>query len=423
MKEIKDFGVNYNEINLTNDIKLYSFYKPNSPIYFRAFFYAGSQFDNDKPGLAHFCEHIFASGTEKYPTKDIINEKIQEIGGMKNAFTNKKNLWLAIDLADKADLPEMFDVVDQMLNYSLFTQVGIDIERKVILAEQTRKISIPAQHIFDLSSSLLLQGTKIENPVLGFDNSVKMINRNDLLEYRDKYLVNGQVAYFISGDFDEKTVTDSLNIINKMRKPIVLPGVILQIINDKKENIKTLENAEQNYLSLVTRIDQISKKMNIIAADVFTAIFGRGNTSRLHKALRSKRGLVYDVGSSMFINPEYCFFSINTNCKITDTNEVIDIIKSELNLIVQDGITEIELTRAKKIILRNLKFLSESAAYWVEYSAMTELTGYPEPILPDEYINILNTIKIEEVNLFIKSYLTNKELLLAGIGDFSFLKK
>jgi predicted Zn-dependent peptidase len=75
--KMEKFGVDFNETSLTNGVKLYSFYKPNSPIYFRVYFYAGSQFDEGNPGLAHFCEHIMVSGTEKYPTKTILNEKIE----------------------------------------------------------------------------------------------------------------------------------------------------------------------------------------------------------------------------------------------------------------------------------------------------------------------------------------------------------
>ena len=325
MKKLTNFGVEFNEVKLINGVKLYSFYKPNSPIYFRAYFYAGSQFDNDKPGLAHFCEHILVSGTEKYPTKDQLNEKVQEIGGAKNAFTNKKNLWLTINLADKSDLPEMFDVVDQMLNHSLYTQAGIDIERKVILAEQTRKSSNASQYINDLSFSLAFQGTNIQNTVLGFDESVKEINRQDLLDYRDKYLLNGQVAYFISGDFDEKITFAWLNEINKSRVPINLPENQLPIINTKKESIKTVLDTEQNYLSLVTRISPIKERKDMLASNVFNNIFGQSNTSRLHKALRSEKGLVYGVSSNINNTPEYASFSIDTNCKIKDTAEVINL--------------------------------------------------------------------------------------------------
>ena len=260
MKKIKDFGVDFEETSLVNSIKLYSFYKPNSPIYFRVYFYAGSQFDGDKPGLAHFCEHMMVSGTEKYPTKDVLNEKIQKAGIRRNATTSKKNIWLSFDLADKADLLEMFEIVDEILNKSIFAQDTIETERKVILAEQTRKLSNPSANIYDLQYSLIFQGTNIENPGLGFDESVKKIRRDDLINYRDKYLTNGEVTYFISGDFDKKIVTAALNKINNLRQPIKHIKNELPIITEKKQLFQNAANSTQNYLNLSTRIMPIVQK-------------------------------------------------------------------------------------------------------------------------------------------------------------------
>lgn len=423
MKRIKKFGVDFNETKLKNGVKLCSFYKPNSPIYFRVYFYAGSQFDGDKPGLAHFCEHMMVSGTEKYPTKDLLNKIFDEIGARKNAFTSQQNLWFTVDLSDKADLPEMFEIVDQILNKSIFASDIIEKERGAILAEQTRKISNPAMHINDLKNSLLFQGTNIENPVLGFDKSVKNISRDDLLDYRDKYLTNGQIAYFIAGDFDEKIVIDSLNKINNFHKHIELSKEELPVINTEKELIKAISNSEQNYLSVFCRVIPLKDKLEIISGDIFNVIFGQGSTSRLNKALRYDRGLVYDVSAGVFGNPEYASFSANTSCKVKDSKDVIEVIKFELSRIIEEGINPEELERAKKNILRNLKFNSEKADFWVDFGSMKEITSYLEPILPDEYIDILKSVTVEDVNLFIKKYLPNKELLLAGIGNFSFIEK
>lgn len=417
--KINNFGVNFEETSLVNGVKLYSFFKPNSPIYFRVFFYAGSQFDGDKPGLAHFCEHIMISGTDKYPTKAILNEKIQELGARSNAFTYLQNLWFTIDLADKADIPEMFERVDQILNHSIFTSDTIEKERGVVLAEQTRNTSNPSQYINVMQNSLLFQGTNIENPVLGFDESVKNISKEDLINYKDKYLTSGQVAYFISGDFDKQVVIDALNKINSNRKQISFTDTKLPIINKNKQSFKLQPNTEQNYISLSTRIEPISSKMSRISGDIFNTIFGQGNISRLHKTLRNDRGLVYGVQSNVYSNPKYASLSINTSCKVKDSVLVINLIKDELSKIIINGITEQELEQAKKNILRNIKFSSETASFWVELQMMRELTSQPEPILPDDYLELVKSVTVKDVNSFINEYLTNKELLLAGIGDFS----
>jgi len=423
MAEIRGFGVDYNETKLVNGVKLYSFYKPNSPIYFRAFFYAGSQFDGDKPGLAHFCEHILLSGTEKYPIKESLNEKVEEIGARKNAFTNKKYLWLTVDLADKADTTEMFDIVDQILNKSIFSPDTIEMERKAVQAEQTRTASNPSRCIYELQSSLLFQGTNMENPVLGSDNSLTSISRQDLLNFNEKYIKNGQVAYFISGDFDKKTVINFLNKINGSR--IKIDDKVIEILTNtkQKQKIKEIPGTEQNYISLSTRFEPMLIKNDQVAVDIFNVIFGQNNTSRLITSLRNKKGLVYDAWSEIYANAEFATLSIITNCRVANSKDVISIIKQEFSKILETGIYTQELDRAKKSILRNIKFWAESSSFWLSSYAMMEQTSYSNPVLHHEYSDILESLTLEDVNSFIKKYFTGKELLLTGIGDFNFLNK
>jgi predicted Zn-dependent peptidase len=298
----------------------------------------------------------------------------------------------------------------------------LEKERGTILAEQTRKSSNPVQDIFDLQASLLFQGTSLQYPVLGTDESVRKITRDDLLNYKEKYLTNGRVAYFISGDFTEQEVIDSLNKINDNRRLIELIGKDLPIIKDLKQSFKNITNSEQNYISLSTRLSPIVGKREQAFGDIFNMIFGQGNISRIHKALRNDKGLVYSAQSNISSNPEFATFTINTSCRVDNTREVIKVIRSEVERIISDGIDEKELEQAKKNILRNLKFESETSAFWVQTQFMMELTGKADPILPDEYVTIIKSATVSDINSFASKYLANKELMVAGIGDFNSLK-
>jgi predicted Zn-dependent peptidase len=415
---IENFGVDFTENEITNGVKLYSFYKPNSPIYIRIIFNAGSQFDGEKYGLAHFCEHIMVSGTEKYPSKTILSEKINEIGASRNAYTSNALMGITLNLAENSELPNSLEILGQILNKSIFTKDIIEKERGAILAEQTRKISNPSQYVWDLRNSLIYQGTKFEKPVLGFDETVKKISQEDLINYRDRYLINGEVAYFISGDFDKQMVINFLKSINGSRKPMVPATEKLTIAEEKKEAIKTIPNPEQNYIILSFRIQTMSDRKDRVVAEVVSEIFGQSNTSRLYKSLRDNRGLVYDVFSSIPNDSKLAFLSVNTNCKVKDSPETIKIIKEELNKIVENGVSKEELDLAKKNITRKMRFNSETARYWVDHGLIEELINFNDYILPDEYTKILKTVSVEEANLFAKKYLAGKEFMVAGVGEF-----
>ncbi len=415
--EIKDFGVTFGETTLSSGVKIYSFYRKNTPVYFTAHFYAGSQYDDLHPGLAHFAEHLYASGTTKYPNKNILNEYIQGLGAMKNAYTSKQVSGLEINFTDKKDSSEIFEVIDQMLNNSTFTEENINIERGAVMAEQTRGKSIPATYVRSLASSILFQGTNLERSVLGDEKIIQESGKKELEEFYDKYIKNGEVAYFIGGDFDLELVTKNLESINCNRKPIPLNRKKLPVFSSKKELIDT-RKGEQNYISLVSRIQVSENKKEDVASSVASVIFGIGPTSRLFKKLRVEKGWVYDISGSMYSNCEYGSIMINTNCKVKDSRAVISEIKSELEKFYKDGVTEKELSLAKKSMLRNIKFGSQTMGWWVDNSIDT-LISDSDYILVDELILIINSITINDINSFLKKYLVGTELLLAGVGDFS----
>ena len=41
----------------------------------------------ERPGLAHFCEHMLFMGTEKYPWENEYSEYLKNNGGYSNAYT------------------------------------------------------------------------------------------------------------------------------------------------------------------------------------------------------------------------------------------------------------------------------------------------------------------------------------------------
>jgi predicted Zn-dependent peptidase len=200
-----------------------------------------------------------------------------------------------------------------------------------------------------------------------------------------------------------------------------LDGVELPIINTKKQVIKNIINPEQNYLSLSTRLKSSVDKLDRVVGSLVSAILGQGNTSRLNKSLRYDKGLVYGVQANIFDYSEFSSLIISTSCKVRDSIDVIKVINDELRNLIDNGINKEEMEISKKNIIRNIKFESEISSFWVSPQMMKELTDQQDFILPDEYLEILKSLSVEDVNMFIKKYFEGKELLFAGIGDFEFL--
>ncbi len=102
--------------------------------------YRGS-FDDpeDRPGLAHFLEHMLFIGTEKYPEPDAYFKFVQAYGGSSNAYTAADHTNYFFDIQ-----PEVFreglDRFAQFFISPLFTREYVDREKNAVNSEYQLQI-------------------------------------------------------------------------------------------------------------------------------------------------------------------------------------------------------------------------------------------------------------------------------------------
>ena len=92
---------------------------------------------------------------------------------------------------------------------------------------------------------------------------------------------------------------------------------------------------------------------------VFNAIWGSASLeSRLYKALRTKRGLCYNV-NTYYQKYDKCLI-LHSKVESKKIKEVSKIIKSTLRELIKNGVTSKEVTSAKRIILNTISLIKDS---------------------------------------------------------------
>ncbi|WP_432696274.1 insulinase family protein [Marinobacterium sp. YM272] len=104
----------------------------------------------DRPGLAHFLEHMLFLGTEKYPESGAYQEFINANGGSHNAYTSFENTNYFFDV--KADaLPGALDRFSQFFIAPLFTQKYVDRERHAVHSEFKSQLQDDGRRLYSAS--------------------------------------------------------------------------------------------------------------------------------------------------------------------------------------------------------------------------------------------------------------------------------
>lgn len=307
-------------------------------------------------GISHFIEHLMFKGTEKRTAKEI-SEYIDYEGGNMNAFTSREFTGYYIKmLSSKIDIA--IEVFSDMLINSTFSQENIDKERNVIIEEIKMYEDIPEEVVHEKNIEFALRGIH-SNSISGTEEGLKKISREDILKYLKEQYVKENLVISICGDINEEEVVASLQkAMDKLASKTVERKLDMSYEINKGENIIKKET-NQVHLCFNTRGVAKTSEHKYPSA-LISNVLGGGMSSRLFQKIREERGLAYSVYtySSRFDN---CgLFTIYAGTTKNDYRDVIAIIEEEIKDIKNNGMTTVELEKAKNKLKSDLIFALES---------------------------------------------------------------
>lgn len=335
---------------------------------------SGSRYeDPNLAGIAHFLEHMFFKGGKKYKNTKEISEKLDGVGGLFNAATDKEEVSFFVKLpGDKAELA--LDILSDMIINSRFDESDIRKEKKVIFEEIKMYEDSPMYETEELLESLLYKGYSIERPIIGKRKNISKIKQQDFLNYTKKIYNSKNIIIIFSGD----TSLISKKIVNRYF------GSILNGREVAGENIKELQltpklkikfkKTEQTHLTLGFRFPEgMYSHKNFFAAKVLSVILGEVMSSRLFLFVREKKGLAYRINSYLHSFQETGYLGVSAG---VDNKRLIDAIESiieQFYILKTEKIKDDELKKAKEYIKGKLIISLEDSLNAAMYIGRQEL--------------------------------------------------
>jgi processing peptidase subunit beta len=162
---------------------------------------AGSRFENaQNNGTAHFLEHMAFKGTNNRAQAAI--EKEVETKGMRlDAYTSREaTVYTARCFS--ADAGNAVSLLGDILTNSKFDAAAVEVERGVILREMQEVNSIPEEVVMDYLHSTAFQGSPLGHTILGPEENIKSITRDDLVKYIDTFYTAPRMVLVGTGGVD-----------------------------------------------------------------------------------------------------------------------------------------------------------------------------------------------------------------------------
>ena len=351
-------------------------------------------------GVSHFIEHMVFKTTTNRSAEDI-SKDLEGIGANANAFTSKYHTcFYATCMTEKSE--KCFELLSDMFFNSKFEQGEIDKERKVIFEEIDMYEDDPSSVAYEDFTKLFFEGTKVEKSVIGTKKSLKNINREEILNYRNKFYTPDRIVISVTGGIEESVLYDYIekyflsNLTEKEFKAKTL---------NKEPEVKHLPKKKFNFIKkdiVQTNIVFGFPIKNIYTKDrmaytLLSFIVGGGMSSRLFQKIREDLGLVYtihclpdfyDIGGSMVVS-----LATNSSQQII----AIEAIKNELDNIIRNGITEDELNRAKVFCKTLVVTSSETSINTTKHNTSDTLI-YNKLRTVDTKLSEIQAVTLRQIN-------------------------
>jgi len=263
-----------------------------------------------------------------------------------------------------------------------------------------------------------------KNSILSTSKSVGRISRKDIVDLHASVFKTENMIVGISGNFSPKSIEQKLTaLFPKAAAPLassVHDSAYAAItVKPLAKSVIVNKPISQSYIRMGL---PLFKRPNddFYAMQVLNLVLGgEGFTSRLGSKVRSDEGLAYVIYSSAGSN--YFFpatFFVEFHTKNETASKALAFSFEEIGKIRSGGITDEELSHAKKVLIDGLPSMFRSPDDIVENYAQNEYLKRPADHFV-KYPSRINALTKADILAVTKKYLDPAKITYTVVGDTS----
>ena len=290
-------------------------------------------------GVSHFLEHLLFKGTPTRTSQEI-SRSVDRVGGDFNAFTSKEYTAYYCRLPARHALFGVELLGDVLIGPAL-RETDVDSERLVILEELAMDDDSPDDVAHRMFAAQLFADHPLGRETAGDRATVQAINAADVRRFFESHYHAGSMVVTFAGPIEHD---EALKLISSAFAEVRPAGemVLRQPPQSPGGNHSIDDDTEQVHIVMggrsLARGDDDRE-----ALDVVNHVFGGGLSSRLFEEIRERRGLAYSVYSGVSAYTDSGAFQMYAGTQPDHGDEVIALMRAELDRLVSDGITDDEL--------------------------------------------------------------------------------
>jgi len=411
------------QINIKDGIKLHII--PND-IYKTNLIRIAFTIDADKDTVTDtaMLPLILKQGSMNYPTQEKINTRLEELYGAEFVANIDKKGDLQV-ISFEADcikdkyIPtkesitkEVFDlifdiVLNPLIEDGAFNNNYLDIEKEKLKKMINELVDDKDAYSYYNCIHEMFGDEGYGLYQMGIESEVEKIDSKSLYEYYQKFIDKAKIDIFVSGEVDSDAIKTYIDEKVKDLKPrefdatSLISTISAKNVDNPKEIFEKLD-VTQGKLVMGCTIDSKQDNRNYVGL-VYNSILGSGASSLLFQNVREKASLAY-YAVSRFIDVKSLLF-IRAGIEIKNYNKALNLIKEQMNKIIEGDFTQENIDDAKTTLYSNLRNVPEAQESSINYYFMQEFYIQKDSI--ESLMEKIEAVSKEEVIEFAKSVKLN----------------
>lgn len=309
-------------------------------------------------GVSHFLEHLFFKGSTNHAPGEF--DKILETkGAITNAATSKDFTHYYVTIPSK-DFDLALEMHSDMLLHPLIPRKELEKERKVVIEEIMKDANSPNTLVYDNLVNMLYTNHPYKRKVIGKADIISTIQREQILDYYNKYYNPSNMVTVIVGDVDAASAIEKVkfDFNGEYKKPIKHVYPKEKILTSQAKNT-AYADTQSGYMLIGFRGTRIDDK-DSYALDVLSTILGDGRSSIFYRTIKEQKQLAYSIGAVNTGFKDDGIFYISANFTPDKCAKLEESIFAEIKNVQKHGVTQEQLQLAKNIIERDTYYERES---------------------------------------------------------------
>lgn len=363
-------------------------------------------------GISHFIEHMMFKGTERRDARSIASS-LESLGGNLDAFTSREQVcYYARAMAEH--LPEVVDVVADIVCRSRFAQPDVEMEKSVVREEIYSCDDNPEDKVGELLNEQVWGGHPLGLPILGTVETVSAFRSDDLRTYFSSRYRGDQLLVAAAGNLEHDRVAE---LVEKAFTPP--RGDVLPLSDAPPPFVPSVrhyvrKDLQQLQVALGTRGVPYGHP-DRYALHVLNALLGGGMSSRLFQSVREEKGLAYSIFSGIESHRDAGMITIQMGVAPDRGREALACVRAELETLRAEGPTVEEVDSARSQIRGGMVIGQESVSNRMYHLAYDELYRGRHCPLEEEVARVM-AVTHEDVRRAAARYLDPATFALAVLG-------